>query len=31
MLDEEMEKLQIEYHSLHPKWNYSLSPKGEGD
>ena len=27
ILDEEMEKLQIEYHSLHPKWNYSISPK----
>lgn len=29
ILDEEMEKLQIEYHSLHPKWNYSISPKGD--
>ncbi len=28
ILDEEMDKLQIEYHSLHPKWNYSISPKG---
>ncbi len=27
ILDEDMEKLQIEYHSLHPKWNYSISPK----
>ena len=29
ILDEEMKKLQIEYNSLHPKWNYSISPKGE--
>lgn len=29
ILDEEMDKLQIEYHSLHPKWNYSISPKGD--
>ncbi|CAG0939392.1 hypothetical protein BROC_00614 [Candidatus Brocadiaceae bacterium] len=29
ILDEEMDKVQIEYHSLHPKWNYSISPKGE--
>ncbi len=28
ILDEEMDTLQIEYHSLHPKWNYSISPKG---
>ena len=27
ILDEEMDRLQIEYHSLHPKWNYSISPK----
>src|SRR3990172_149083 len=27
ILDEEMEKLQIEYQSLHPKWNYSILPK----
>ncbi|NJD77986.1 MAG: hypothetical protein FIB08_12985 [Candidatus Methanoperedens sp.] len=29
ILDEKMERLQIEYHSLHPKWNYSISPKGD--
>ncbi len=29
--DEDMAKLQIEYHSLHPKWNYSISLKGEGN
>lgn len=29
ILDEEMEKLQIEYHFLHPKWNYSILPKGD--
>ncbi len=28
--DEDMARLNIEYHSLHPKWNYSLSPKEEG-
>jgi hypothetical protein len=28
--DEDMARLKIEYHSLHPKWNYSLSPKEEG-
>jgi hypothetical protein len=29
--DEDMAKLKLEYHSLHPKWNYSISLKGEGD
>ena len=29
ILDEEMEKFAIEYHSLHPKWNYSISQKGD--
>ena len=29
--DEDMARLKIEYHSLHPKWNYSLSPKEEGN
>jgi len=29
ILDGEIDKLQIEYHSLHPKWNYSISPKVE--
>lgn len=24
--DEDMAKLRIEYHSLHPKWNYSILP-----
>jgi len=27
--DEDMAKLQIEYHSLHPKWNYSILPNGD--
>jgi len=31
ILDEDMAKLQIQYHSLHPKWNYSISPEGEGN
>ena len=30
-LQEDIAKLHIEYHSLHPKWNYSISQKGEGD
>ena len=25
--NEDMAKLRIEYHSLHPKWNYSILPK----
>lgn len=29
ILDEDMAKLQIQYHSLHPKWNYSISPEGD--
>lgn len=27
--DEDMAKLRIEYHSLHPKWNYSILPNGD--
>jgi Rhodopirellula transposase DDE domain len=27
--DEDMEKLQIEFHYLHPKWNYSILPNGD--
>lgn len=26
---EDIAKLHIEYHSLHPKWNYSISQKGD--
>jgi hypothetical protein len=29
ILDEDMAKLQIQYHSLHPKWNYSIFPEEE--
>ena len=29
ILDEDMAKLQIQCHSLHPKWNYSISPEGK--
>ncbi|MHB1812548.1 MAG: ISAzo13 family transposase [Thermoplasmataceae archaeon] len=27
--DEEMAKLRIETHSLHPKWNYTILPQGD--
>ena len=27
--DEDMAKLRIEYHSLHPQWNYSILPNGD--
>jgi len=28
---EDMAKLKMEYHSLHPKWNYSIFPEGKGN
>lgn len=27
--EENMEKLRIEFHTLHPKWNYSVLPNDE--
>ncbi|MHB1812433.1 MAG: ISAzo13-like element transposase-related protein, partial [Thermoplasmataceae archaeon] len=27
--DEEIAKLRIETHTLHPKWNYTILPQGD--